>query len=220
MGVLTLQQFQDELSDMLAIAGAGRKLGTERLTRYLNMGQQELANSVEFESLVASDIISTVKDDKDYTLDTSIDQVRQVIDVTNETILSRVPYEEYLRHDRTDTGQPEIWARAGGLLYLWPVPDAVYSIEVWFQSVPTALAAAIDTTQFLGVWDQAVLLLAGKVGASLNNLPEKAQIFLQEARLYIGSRTADAAADRVSQNMGIQVAWDRSDLINQRTGSP
>lgn len=219
MGVLTLEQLQDELSEMLGPRGDGQKLGSERLARYVNMAQQELSNSIEFESLIKSDDIATVANDKDYTLATDIDKVWQVLDTDNMVVLSRVPYENYLRYDITDTGQPEIWARAGGLLYLWPTPDSVINIEVWYQSTPTALVADTDVSAFLGVWDQAILLLAGKIGATMNNMPDRAALFLQEARLFIGSRTSDAEADSISEHLGMTVASSFQDITDQRTST-
>ena len=215
MGLLTLSDFQDELVGMIGSVGPGAKRGSKRLTRYINMGYSELTSTMEFKELFAIQTIPTVADTKTYTHATNMQSVRGVIDTTNKVNLRRVSIENFFRLDPGTTGQPSRWAREGGLLYLWAVPDAVYSIDIPHQVEPTALATPISKTVLNNVWDQAVLLFAAAAAATINADQERAELFLARARGYVGSRISDPAADANAPSMGITVAMTEEQLLDQ-----
>lgn len=216
MGFLTLEAFHDELATMIGESGPGKKRNSTRLTRYINMGYFELTGTQEFKELFAIQTIPTIVDTKTYVHAVTIQSVRGVIDTTNKKSLRRITIENFHRYDAEVTGQPEVWAREGGSLYIWPIPDAVYSIDVLYQMVPTVLAALADQTVMNSIWDQAVLLLAAKSALMIAGDQEKVQAYLELARMYIGSRVSDQGADANSQAQGIDVAQSEADLTEQR----
>ena len=215
MGFLTLGDFQDELATMLSVKGEGPPRGNRRLDRYINMGYLELTGTMDFNALFKIQTIATVADTKTYTLATSLQSVRAVIDTTNTYNLRRVTIENFFRLDPSNTGQPQRWARAAGLLYLWPVPDAVYSIDVMHNVEPTVLVADGDKTVLNSVWDQAILLFAGKAASMVDGDGDKVELFLSLARTYVQSRISDAEADHASQSVGVTVALDEDILTQQ-----
>ena len=216
MGFLTLEDFQDELASMIGEDGPGRKRSSNRLTRYVNMGYFELTGTQEFKELFAIETIPTIADNKTYIHDTGIQSVRGVIDTTNKKSLRRTTIENFHRYDVEVTGQPEIWARESGLIYVWPIPDAVYSLDILHQLIPTVLAALTDSTVLNSIWDQAVLLLAAKSALMIKGDVEKTGAYLELARSYIGSRVSDQGADANAQSQGVDVAWSEADLTEQR----
>ena len=216
MGFLTLGDFQDELASMIGQDGPGFKRNSTRLTRYINMGYFELTGTQEFKELFAIQTISTVADTKSYTHATTVQSIRGVIDTTNKRSLRRTSIENYFRYDPDVTGQPEIWAREGGLLYVWPVPDAIYSLDILHQAIPAVLSVDTGQTVLNSIWDQAILLLAAKSATMIAGDIEKTEAYLQLARGYIGSRISDQGADANSQAQGVDVAWHLEDLTEQR----
>ena len=209
---MTLAELQDELVDASGAVGPGEGRGKTRLTRMINFGYIELASTVDFKDLFTFETISTVADDKDYTHATDMLSVRSVVDSTNTTNILRISIENYLSLDPATTGKPEKWARAGGLLYLWPVPDAIYSIVIGYNKEPTRLSADTDKTVLPGAYDQAVVLLAAKASALISGDADRAGMFLDAARLYIGSRIDDAAADFSARSQGVTIATSEEDL--------
>ena len=216
MGFLTLQDFHDELSAMIGERAPGFKRNSKRLTRYINMGYFELTWTQEFKELFAIETIPTVVDSKTYIHSNAIQSVRGVRDTTNKKSLRRTTIENFHRYDVEVTGQPEIWAREGGLLYVWPIPDAIYSLEVLHQQLPTVLATLTDQTVLNSIWDQAVLLLGAKSALMIKGDVEKTGAYLELARNYIGSRVSDQGADANAQAQGVDVAWSEADLTEQR----
>lgn len=217
MGFMTLSELQDELVDMIGPRGPGEERGTKRLTRLINLGYFELIGANDFEDLFVFQTIPTAADDKDYTLNTDVISVRSVVDVTNSVTVRRLAIENFLRLDPTTTGPPERWARAGGLLYLWPTPDAVYSIEVGYNKEPTRLSAGTNTTVLPGAFDQAILLFAAKLGTLSDGDVEKSNAFLSAARLYVSTRIRDSGADFASPTVGITVASSEEQLRDLET---
>lgn len=216
MGLFTLEDFHDELAVMMDESAPRTKPSSRRMTRYVNMGYNELTSTQEFKALFAIQTIPTVVDDRDYTINTDIQSVRGVIDTTNKYRLLRISTENYFLLDPDVTGQPTRWTRENGLLWVHPVPDAVYSLDVLHQQEPTPLAVATDVTVLRNVWDQAVLLLAAKAAATSQGDTEKVELFLGLARNYIGSRMGDQGADGNSPSVGTDVAWDEGDLTELR----
>jgi hypothetical protein len=216
MGFLTLGDFQDELAMMIGEDGPGKKRSSKRLTRYINMGYFELTGTQEFKELFAIETIPTVVDAKTYTHAVSIQSVRGVVDTTNKKSLRRTTIENFHRYDVEVTGQPEIWAREGGLIYVWPVPDAVYSLNILHQRIPIVLGALTDSTVLNSIWDQAILLLAAKSALIIKGDVEKTGAYLELARNYIGSRISDQGADANAHAQGVDVAWTESDITEQR----
>jgi len=214
MGFMTLSELQDELVDMIGARGPGEGRGSKRLNRLINLGYFELAGAFDFEDLFTLTTIPTVADDKDYTLPTDVISVRSVVDVTNTTNLRRLPIENFLRLDPASTGKPTRWARAGGLLYLWEVPDAVYSIEVGYNKEPVRLSAGADVSVLPGAFDQAILLFAAKFGAMVDGDAQKADMYLSAARLYVNTRIKDSGADFASQSVGVTVATSEEQLTD------
>ena len=216
MGFLTLKGYQEELVAMIGQGAPGFKRGNKRLTRYINMGYFELTGTQEFKELFAIETIPTIIDAKTYPHAVGIQSVRGVIDTTNLFDLRRLNIENFFKLDPATSGKPERWAREGGLIYLWPVPDAVYSMDILHQKEPTALVADIDKTVLNSIWDQAVLLFAAKAAAMIDNDSDKVNMYLGLARNYVGSRITDQAADAHAQGQGTDVAWDEGDLVDLR----
>jgi len=214
MGLLTLIDFQDELAHMLPAIGPSTKRGTKRLSRIINMGYFELARNVEFHDLISTQTINTVDGTRTYAEATALQRVKSVIDETNTTNLRRVSLENILRMDPANKGIPERWARGGGNFYLDPVPDAVYVIKVYHSISPTVLAVDTDTTVLDSVWDQAILLLAAKIGSTIDRDLEAAAGFLNVARTYISTLPKDDELDHSSQSVGVTVAWNEHQLTD------
>ena len=92
---------------------------------------------------------------------------REIYDSTNTRRLDWIPLSEYVnKTDRADTsaeGQPQKWTRMGSYYYLWPTPDATYSLLVYYKKRPTALSGASDVTAIGKEWDDIILELATSI---------------------------------------------------------
>jgi hypothetical protein len=105
--------------------------------------------------------------------------VNEVYDRTNNTHLEWIPYVQYASKSDTATttayGKPTLWTRRGDYIFLYPTPDAVYSIAVDYRGLPANMTIS-DTTDLATEWDNVVLELAVFTARNWIGEPEKAKI--------------------------------------------
>ena len=98
----------------------------------------------------------------DYTL-----RIRHVFDNTSKVKLDWMPVSWYVgqtdRSTAASEGAPQKWTRDGGRIWLWPTPDAVYSLEVWYRRTVADLSSS-QVTLIGAEWDPAILALAAYKG--------------------------------------------------------
>jgi len=110
--------------------------------------------------------------------------VRQLYDTTNDYLLINIPHSQYVSYaDRADTtaeGKPKEWVRQGTYLYLWPTPDSVYTIRIYYRKVPASLTLGADVTLLGTEWDEPIVTLAAYTGKMWTMDYEKAK-YLRDA---------------------------------------
>lgn len=112
----------------------GHELKSAR--RSLNLLFREFSNRNLFAFISEKDSISTVASTATYVLDANaLDIMNVTVTVSSTDIeLTRYSYSDYaVIPDKTSTGTPSTYyvdkQRDAIVLYLWPVPDAVYTIK-------------------------------------------------------------------------------------------
>ena len=117
-----------------------------------------------FPELETSTTASTVDGTAYVSVPTDALIVRTVWDSTSDRKLDRielVTYSEYTgRADTTAEDAPTKYMRRGGYLYLYPTPDAVYSLTIYYRKRPTLLSGASDVTAIGAEWDEPLVKLA------------------------------------------------------------
>lgn len=103
--------------------------------------------------------------------------IRGVWDSTNDRILDNISWQEYISYTgRTTTSsrsKPTEWVRQGTYIYLYPTPDATYSLTIYYRKVPASLSASAEVTLIGTEWDEAILLLARIIGLQWMNEMDK-----------------------------------------------
>lgn len=95
-----------------------------------------LASDAEINSLVADSVIETGASKR----------------------LSEVDYSYPLSQGLTATSKPNHFYRSGDLLYLYPIPNGIYTIQYHYQIKPVALSANNDTPQMPVEWEKVLIL--------------------------------------------------------------
>lgn len=93
--------------------------------------------------------------------------VREVWDSTSDVRLNNIPHSKYIgytgRADSASEGEPKEWIRQGTYIYLYPTPDATYSMYVYYRKIPAILSSSTKTV--IGVeWDEVILQMAYIIG--------------------------------------------------------
>lgn len=132
---LTVDEIIAEAYEPLGVlAPTGYELKTAR--RSLNLLFREISNRNLFAFISEKDSISTVASTATYTLDSDAIDIMNVTIRNNssDTELTRYSYSDYaVIPDKTSTSVPSIYyvdrQRDAIVLYLWSVPDGVYTIN-------------------------------------------------------------------------------------------
>jgi hypothetical protein len=118
----------DVLRVVLARLGGG--MPVVEITTELAGVLLDISGRADF--LTAESVIETVAGQSGYA---QTENVKSIYDVTIDgIILIKKAYHEYLQYladnESPMPGEPEYFALRHGKIYLWPVPDAVYSVTV------------------------------------------------------------------------------------------
>lgn len=116
--------------------------------------------------------------------------IRDIWNSTDDQILRQIGAREYReklgRANTSSEGAPTLWNRQGSSVYLYPTPDAVYTLTVYFKRRVTTLTGTAVT--LLGEeWDNMIVKLA--VIQSLARLKEYGYL---EAEQALWAEEADA----------------------------
>lgn len=89
--------------------------------------------------------------------------IRQVWDSTSDVKLDRIGWKTYVeytgRADASSEAAPSEYIRQGAYIYLYPTPDAVYAMRVYYRKRPAVLTGA-NTTVIGAEWDEPIVKLA------------------------------------------------------------
>jgi hypothetical protein len=117
--------------------------------------------------------------------------ILEVYDATNKARLDWESYPSYISHtDRatsTAEGKPSYWTRSGAYIYLYPTPDAAYTLTISYRKRPAALAGESDVTIIGAEWDDVILELAHFVGRNWAGEQEKAEYSRKLADVMIAN---------------------------------
>lgn len=134
------RQFGDE---------SGVQIIDDDIVRWVNAAQAEIANTNNV--LQSSATKMTVANTYQYNLgvDMPIESIRSVhCDGRKLKFLNFNDYETFISAEDPDMVQrarPETWSEWGGVLHLYPVPDGVYTLTVYYQAAPAIVSALTDT---------------------------------------------------------------------------
>jgi len=184
MGFKDLTGFRSDLDFALG----NRGFDSDRLDSWINAGLQELTSAVYFPELETSTTITTSSGTDKYTLSENILAVLSVRDTTNDHVLRKMGHSFLARYDDDDTGMPEYWMHRGSSIVLKPTPDSSYSIFLTVYIYHPKLDTTSSKTLLSPEWDRAVHMLAMSHALSDVDEHDRATMWLERARLYIGSR--------------------------------
>lgn len=134
------RQFGDE---------SGVQVTNDDIIRWVNAAEQEIISANQVLKAVAT--TATVADQEEYVLGTGVDL--QYINSIHVAGL-KLPFrnfndaESYITvndPDKTQRTRPEFWYEWAGTVYLYPIPDTVYTLKVFYHRVPVALTGTGDT---------------------------------------------------------------------------
>lgn len=172
---LSLQELRDEVREITGLDEDD--LPNPRLDKYLNLAWWELVDKVDFKEKEGVSSFSTVAGQINYNLTTiaaDVDNVRRVTiqssTLSDFTPLDKTDYrniEDNLSTQTYSRGLPEKYSRYNTQIYLYPIPDSVYTVRVLYQKTLEDIATAgVPIPQ---VWHEFIYLGGAMRAARANN---------------------------------------------------
>lgn len=151
------KSFNDLLQDIKRLFGdeAGVQLDNTDVQRWANAAQMEIVT--QNKALKAKSTLPTVIGTSSYTFpDVKIQQIEALH--YDNVRLENVPFAEAERYiisndpNQDQTGTPAFWYEWDGELTVWPKPDDVKNLTLYYTAYPETLTG--DVSQLLGVPDK------------------------------------------------------------------
>lgn len=174
MGVLTLQEYRDELGGAGGEAGALQRSGISNtlLDRWINRAMREVGYAFKFHESEATKQWVTVAGQTSYTigngLNINVADFWYVMELRKSLPVDRIgrvlpeTRSRYLKNvgDVTDSetwGDPNRYHKYGNRIFLRPVPDTtLVTVDMDYAKNLVPLAVAGDVTPFQEDWDEIV----------------------------------------------------------------
>ncbi len=129
---------------------------------FLNETYTEMLQRLQVNRLQQSATFNTSSGTAAYSLTTQCEVQDLIADSVQETgsqlRLEEVDYTYPIAHGETLSGKPQYFYRKGSQLFLYPVPNAIYTIRYDYQRSPQKLSLNSDTTALPESWEKVLIL--------------------------------------------------------------
>lgn len=163
-----------------------------KLTRIINAAYKEIAAKYTFNETRSIAYFQTVTNTDRYVLPTDLNALLRVWDDTNKMKLKKrgpryigsVPL-------NVPTGKPLNYVRVKNWMQLLPIPDAVYSLYIYYMATPADLVADADSFILPEPWHDGIVLKARHIYFDENGDVGKA--------IYANNQWKDWVSDKPSE---------------------
>lgn len=172
---------------------------------------KRLSMSFRFYELEFDTTQATVDGTASYTIPTGARKTIGIVDTTNHWQLDPRDIRWYMGQwtGTGYTGRPEYYVRYGSKYYVWPTPDDAYSLQIYYNKLPTELSADADEPVFPEEWHKVLSLIsAADVGFQLG-LDTRAMNLKNEGLGIITMLQEDRVMDERQKTIQVQVAKTR-----------
>jgi hypothetical protein len=134
------------------------------LTRIINSAYFDLADRYRFHMVRKLCTFPTVASTQDYGLPSDLLEIIKVRDVTNGRQIKKTDYREdadkWIREDSTYESMPLHYLRYRNFIRLEPIPDDVYTIQLFYKAGVVALSDDTDEPVVPDTWHEGIIKLA------------------------------------------------------------
>lgn len=164
----------------------GAQIGDADVIRWCNDAQKEIALQNKLLQTVST--VPTVINQQDYALPATLLALRGVrYDKVRLTMLSMDDIDAVVQDRTLDKGLPQYYWTYGSTLSLWPTPDAVQNITIYFTATPTALTLVGDSISLPAQFDNRIVEYCIAQAAELDDDLEHYQLKMSQFQAGIDS---------------------------------
>ena len=155
MGLETLTGFRDGIN----LALGEKRQGNERLDQWINDGVIELFGELDIQGRRQGATADTVIDQREYDVPADLLAMLVLRNNTTKKRMIKTSVENFQLFDVTTVGSPTHYMRAGAFISVFPLPNVVEQLELFFIKEPPALALPTDTSGLPSMYDRVIHLI-------------------------------------------------------------
>jgi hypothetical protein len=149
----TLSALQTEIENY----GFAASAYASRITTWLNEAQRHIARELDIPLQEKDQTLTLVNGTQSYSVAADFQRLIRVVNQSDDNVVESVGMAELEEFDHTQVGVPYYYALdRGNSIVFYPTPNSAAAARTWtlrYVGLPTAIAAAGDTTGFVADWD-------------------------------------------------------------------
>lgn len=208
VGLKTLEQFRDDVN----LALGEKRQGNERLDQWINDAHIELFGMLDLQGRRTCGTSSTVIDQREYNVPLDLLATLVLKDTTNKKRLVRTAIENFESFDQTTVGDPTRYARVDDILHLFPLPNAVVTLQLFYIKEPAVFTLATDLSELPAMYDRIIHLIALRNALIDLEKNDRATFMFQIAQNKLRELPTEEWLESQNPQEGIQIARSFADL--------
>lgn len=196
----TLSDLQTDLTNELA---RGTAYDSYR-TGWINHAQKNICWEDAFRFLRATDTMATAASTRSVSLPSGCGTVLR-IEYDDVPVVPTSRSDLMRMYDTADEGEPKHYERTNGAIDVFPLPDAIYALDIWHLSIFTDLSGAGDSNALTTGWPDLVVYGAKILAAQFLPDPELEEVAKRQYREEM--RTVHKATLRRDQAPLTEMGW-------------
>lgn len=189
--------------------------GTDRITRYLNDAQNEIAARVDYYVDEASHLFGTSSGSQVYAVPANLGRMRELFNVDRPGALQAVTLRD-IDISAASSGEPRYYALDALTLRLYPTPDAVYNLELRYWRLPAQLVVGTDEPSLPDRWHKLLWFYAvGECYAGEDDA-QTAQTWMQRFETTLAHLSADVKYPNTDAPNQVRGMWEQDTSLGVR----
>ena len=208
MGLETLTEFRDGIN----LALGEKRQSNERLDQWVNDAIVELFGELDIAGRRQGATADLVIGQREYDVPTDLLAmlVLRITDINRRLIKTSV--ENFELFDETTTGSPTHYMRVGPFISVFPLPDAVKELKLFFIKEPATLALPADTSGLPSMYDRVIHMIGLRNALIDLEENERATFIFQAAENKLRKLPTEAWLESQNPQEGVQIARSFRDL--------
>jgi hypothetical protein len=208
VGLETLTEFRDGIN----LALGDKRQGNERLDQWINDGVVELFGELDIQGRRQGATADTVIDQREYDVppDLLAMLVLRITDVNKRLIKTSI--ENFEAFDKTTEGIPTHYMRAGAFISLFPLPNVVQQLQLFFIKEPPQMALASATSGLPSMYDRVIHMIGLRNALIDLEENERATFIFQAAENKLRKLPTEEWLESQNPQEGIAIARTFHDL--------
>jgi hypothetical protein len=172
----------------------------------LNSAYLDIVDRYRFHRARKRCLFSTVIGQARYDLPTDVLVVMRVRDNTNQVKLEKWGDRQLSSRSDDATGHPLRYVRYRDWIELYPVPDGVYQMEVFYKFMHTDLVEATNVPQIPPSWHEGIVVLAKyNYYANVATDAPKAGMAYEAWKLWVADKPTEIDEESVDIDSGVEI---------------